>query len=302
MRKIFLFAAAMMAGVMANAEAPAVATFEDIELPESGVLQTREDFQEGLNYFESGDYKFNMDKSGWYDPETGELQAWYYYGFGISNRTESQYEGGWDAASTLRSVAGGAHNGNNYAVWYQSRNGFDHVDLKTPAVVPGFYITNCAYTYSNIVNGDGMSIEGYTGEEEIEEVDESQVGLPFGPDDFVEITIYGMLNGDEENMKYTKVFLAQGAEEVITDWQYVSLEELGEVNEIGFVFESSKHNQYGITTATYFCVDDFGAEAPQMEEGVDVVRGAVPVQKFFRNGQLIIRRGERFYDATGRAL
>ena len=40
-------------------------------------------------------------------------------------------------------------------------------------------------------------------------------------------------------------------------WQWVDLRPLGKVKAVSFRMEGTKQNSYGLTTPTYFCMDDF---------------------------------------------
>ena len=142
------------------------------------------------------------------------------------------------------------------------------------------YVCNTAWVVNAILNGDGMS---------------SDQGAPFGENDWFKLTVHGYLNGVEVNAK-VDVALATGTS-YIADWTYVDLSGLGEVDEISFVLSSSKQNEYGMTTPAYFCIDNFGAEAPA--EAISNTNAAVKAVKVLRNGQLFIIRGEKEYNVLG---
>ena len=49
----------------------------------------------------------------------------------------------------------------------------------------------------------------------------------------------------------------------VNDWTWADLSVLGTVKELTFTFDGTKKNSFGLTTATYFCMDNLGGEAPE---------------------------------------
>lgn len=266
MKKIFFFAAAAMMSTAMFAQLQ-VATFEDVEIgaPES-VLHL-----DATGSIQSGSFGFKQEVADY-----GESGV-YYFGNVVSNKTGNTYD---FYADSDKSAKGGAYEGDNFLVWTYSYTGLDHIQLLEQAVVPGMYVCNTAWVVNAILNGDGMS---------------SDQGAPFGENDWFKLTVHGYLNGVEVNAK-VDVALATGTS-YIADWTYVDLSGLGEVDEISFVLSSSKQNEYGMTTPAYFCIDNFGAEAPA--EAISNTNAAVKAVKVLRNGQLFIIRGEKEYNVLG---
>ena len=51
----------------------------------------------------------------------------------------------------------------------------------------------------------------------------------------------------------------------LKDWQWIDLSSLGEVKSLRFSLDGSVKNQQGLVIPAYFCLDDFGSEAPAKE-------------------------------------
>lgn len=231
MKKSFLFVAALALTFAAckpnyDVEDKSVATFEEAACSPANVESVLHLNQNGV--FTSGKYTFHQEVQDW-----GEIGV-YYFGNIVSNKTDTKVESYLDAE---KSACGGAHGGKNFLVWAGGAQTFVGVSLTEPAVVPGMYINNIAWVVDAVLKGDGLSDA-------------------FGDNDFLLLTIKGEL--DEKVVATIEVYLAKG-KDYIKDWTFVSLKELGKVNRIEFDITGSKMNAYGLTTPTYFCIDDFGA-------------------------------------------
>lgn len=214
------------------------ATFEDLYLED-------ESYEDGRNLplgsFVSGSFKFD----NFYSPDYGG----YWGNYGYTNMTSTNFEsyllGQWKNV-----VGGGAEESENYMVAYPGYYGGKITVMNNPDgdVISGCYITNSAYTLDNILNGDGMSNDD---------------GAPFGQGDYLKLTITA------DNGKSLDFYLAdyRAAEEseryYVNDWTWVDLSVLGTVKELTFTFDGTKKNSFGLTTATYFCMDNLGGEAPE---------------------------------------
>lgn len=279
MKKIFFFAAAaMMSSAMCALN---VATFEDVQLDSAeSVLHL-----DSTYYFQSGSYAFVQ--------EVQDYGAYgvYYFGNVVSNKTGNTYD---YYADSDKSASGGAFEGNNFNVWTSSYSYNDYVMVPVRSVVPGMYINNTAWVVDAIVNGDGMSIDPN---------DSTAIGTPFGPDDYLGLMILGVqldLANDTSYLVGQKaVYLAKGTQ-YIHEWTYVDLSTLGQVDIVMFKMVSTKQNKYGMTTPAYFCIDNFGAENPQ--EGVENADANLKAVKSFRNGQVVITRGNKTFNILGAEL
>lgn len=234
MKKSILFVAALAMTFAAckpnyDVEDKTVATFEEAAITPAALDTVFHLAQSGT--FTSGAFTFAQEVQDW-----GEYGV-YYFGNIVSNKRDTKYASYLDAE---KSACGGPHAGKNFLVWAGGAMEFDGITLKTPAVIPGMYVTNTAWVVDAIKNGDGMTEGG------------------FGKDDFFLLTVTGWLDGKQTD-KLVGFYLAEGTDYVDT-WEYLPLHELGKVDRITFKLTSSRNNDYGMTTPAYFCIDDLGAK------------------------------------------
>lgn len=218
--------------------APAVATFEELEVPADGHISVSNEEDDERTEFVSGGYEF----------ATGCMSDWdYWYWFGYANRTETKYE---SLDDQWNNVVGGGYDGSaNYGVAFAAEfNGPCYVSLlNEPAVVPGFYITNSSYAYNALTGGDA-------------------VAKKFGAGDWFLLTIKGYdANGEVTGTKeyYLTDLRNEASAFIINDWRYVDLSCLGKVAKIGFALSSSDNGDWGMNTPAYFCFDNFGADGEE---------------------------------------
>ncbi len=95
-------------------------------------------------------------------------------------------------------------------------------------------VTNAAYTYNSIMNGDAYAKK-------------------FGLSDYLYLYVTGYKDGKETNK--IKLPLAEQGN-VLSAWAHADLRSLGFVDEIRFSMDSSDKGDYGINTPTYFCLDN----------------------------------------------
>ena len=252
MKKLFYSFAALCLAMSAQAQ---VVDFENVETIEGDLVLNEQNFQnnfydaeekEGL--FMSGKFVFS---NSWADYGTYE----YWYGFAISARTETTYEE--LTPDQFNSCVGHGVNGSkNYAVFFFDayNNAMPIETVTSGETVSGFYITNTAWVVKSILEGDGMS-------------------GAFEKGDYLKLTITGK-NDAPNSAKTVEVYLADYTSEneadhyYLSDWTWVDLTPLGNVNHITFSLDGTKKNSYGMTTPTYFCMDDFNGLAPA--EGLQV--------------------------------
>ena len=90
--------------------------------------------------------------------------------------------------------------------------------------------------------------------------------------------VYISGTADDDDQRTVEYYLADYRSEnegdwyYVNDWKYVDLSSLGTVKELSFHLVSSRSNAYGYTTPLYFCVDDFGAPAPEGTSVQDVLK------------------------------
>ncbi|MBQ9339582.1 MAG: DUF4465 domain-containing protein [Paludibacteraceae bacterium] len=186
-----------------------------------------------------------------------------YNGYAISSDTGAEATGNY-AIDQFRSAAGGAYEGDNFAVAYYSAPftwGFagyaDTVRLSNigePQTISGFYITNTAYTQNAVLNGDyanpAFGKKNKTG-------DETQA-------DYLLLTVSGY---NDNNLTGTFDFYLADYRDSNADehysldtWQWLDLTSLGQVTELRFDMFTTKSDEYGFTTPTYFALDNFGGK------------------------------------------
>ena len=266
---------------------PSVATFEEYNLAagEHKMVDVAWEDQVATPLY-SGSYAF-------YNVPNKRYGA--YTGYVISTDASSQATGNY-AVDQYRSAAGGAYEGNNFAVAYFSApypgySGYhDPLTLtysEEAKTISGFYITNSAYTMDAILNGD------YANE-------------AFGQGDYLLLTVRGY-DGDVETDEiefYLADYRSENPEEhfALTEWKWLDLSELGVVTRLEFDMFTTKSDAYGFTTPTYFCLDNFGATAPTDPTGVENVEGGkweVESRKIVHDGQLYILRDGKLFNAQG---
>ena len=231
MRKLyFLFIFALLS---MNSMAGDVVTFEEFQVNENGY---QNDFGDDA-CFESGGFTFNSN----YFPE------WYYWsGFAISNRTQTNFTS-YENDQFNSCVGSGVNGSEKYCVVYPQGEEIE-VDAEGGEVVSGFYVTNNAWVVDAILNGDGMTPGVFT------------------TGDYLTLSIIG--NHPDETADTLIYYLADYRSEnaadhyYIKDWRWVDLSSLGKVESITFRMDSSRKNDWGMTTPGYFCMDDFNGAAP----------------------------------------
>ena len=261
MKKVFLFAAAALMSTAMYADLQ-VADFENINLAPESKFAFATDTVVGL---ESGSFQVQ---------QTVSYDGTYVCGAVISSYTDTAFASYADA---YKSVAGGAYEGQNYAVWYEDGWTPNSIKLNEAAVVPGMFVCNNNYAYNSMKYGDAMA------------------GEPFGETDYFTLVVYAKLNGVGVNARVF-VDLAEGTK-IMDQWTWVDLSSLGEIDELTFAFSGSRANGYGVLTPSYFCIDNIGATAPV--EAITNTKAEIKATKMIRNGQVIIVRDGKMYNVMG---
>lgn len=233
MKKSILFIAALAMTFAAcqpnyDVEDKTVATFEEAAIspaaPESYLAFTTDT----TALLASGNYDLS---------QTVSYGGTYVTGAVVTNITDTTFK---DYKDAYKSIAGGAKGGKNYVVWYEDGFSGNAIKLKEAAKVAGMYVCNNVYAYNSITKGDAIA------------------GDPFGDDDWFMLSIGGMLDGKMVNTQ-VDFYLAKG-KNVVTDWTYVDLSQLGKVDAIFFTMTGSRTGDWGLNTPTYFCIDNLGAK------------------------------------------
>lgn len=268
-------------------KAAAAATFEEYTLAANGHKEVDEAWVDNTEtHLYSGTYAFGNTPNKAYKAYTG-------YAICSDQSTEATGNYNYDQ---FRSAAGGAYEGTNYAVAYYSAPsdwfaGYtDPLTLTNsaePQTVTGFYITNTVYTLDAILHGD------YAND-------------AFSAGDYMSVTAKGY-NGAEktgEVVFYLADYRSENTEEhfALSTWKWFDLSSLGAITRLEFELFTTKSDDYGFTTPTYFCLDNFGTEKPA-STGVDKTQGDnVPCTKILLDGKIFILRGEQTYDLNGRVI
>ncbi len=259
MKKFYtMIAVALLGSAMVVAQN--VATFENeeggINLTETeSAWQGADAPVDGLNAWTSGDYTFKTYVAGTYYSE-----------FTVSNQTANTSTG-W--AEPYRSAKGGAYEGDNFAVWNMNYYGVDKITF-SERVVPGFYVNNNAYAVTSMLNGDSYAKK-------------------FDETDWFVLYCIGLKGADVVDT--IEVYLAKDGA-IMTEWTYVDLSELGEIDGMTFGMSSSDNGDFGMNTPAYFCMDNFGAALP---DAVSNTTATAPATKVVENGQvMIVKDGVRF--------
>ncbi|MDE5878030.1 MAG: DUF4465 domain-containing protein [Muribaculaceae bacterium] len=215
------------------------ATFEDLGLaPESHWCGDVDDEDYMMGTFRSGSFEFN--NLYW-----AEYNSWAFFAY--ANYTGNVYKSLEDQFLT---APGGGYNSDTYGVMFVS-SWMGSTQITLPdyeaegAEVSGMWITNSAWVADAIANGDGMS-------------------GPFEAGDTMTLTVTGY--DADENATSIETLLADytssNQEEwyAVNSWHWLDLTPLGKVTRMEFGITSTKTNDYGVTTPTYLCIDDLGAE------------------------------------------
>jgi hypothetical protein len=236
MKLYFLSLLFFIAGVSG---AQSVVDFETFNLPPESFLNG----SDGNGGFESGDV---------FLPNTYDSQWMSWAGWAISNMTDAATPG---FSNQYSAIAGGGFDGSShYAVTYAFGN--NNIILQGDAAghpVSGMYVTNNAYAYWSMLEGDAFSKKfgGVTGND---------------PDYFL-LTIKawhnGALSADSVDFYLADYrFSDNSQDDIVDEWEWVDLTSLGPVDSLGFTLRSTDVGQFGINTPTFFCVDHITLAGP----------------------------------------
>ncbi len=207
--------------------------------------------------FYSGSYAF----SNTYYPD------WNYWGgYAYSNVTSTSFDPAKFETQQFRSVVGhGTGNTANYAVVYTmgARTDINFTHTATADVIPGVYLTNAAYTYYSIMNGDSF------------------MGAAFAEGDWFKLTFKGTKTDGTTSTKeiYLADYRSANASEryVVTDWKWYDLSSLGLITKLSVTVDGSRKNSGGLTIPSYFCMDKLGAEQEISTDQTDLLQSTVQV-------------------------
>lgn len=233
MKKSILFVAALAMTFAAcqpnyDVEDKTVATFEEAAISPAAPQSYLAFTTDTTALLASGNYELS---------QTVAYGGTYVTGAVVTNITDTTFK---DYKDAYKSIAGGAKGGKNYVVWYEDGFSGNAIKLKEAAKVAGMYVCNNVYAYNSITKGDAYA------------------GDPFGDDDYLLLHIGGSLDGKVVDTE-VEFYLAKG-KNIVTEWTYVDLKQLGTVDAIFFTLSGSRTGDYGLNTPTYFCIDNLGAK------------------------------------------
>lgn len=247
----------------------AVATFEGIDLGAEGYANG----SDGKGGFTDGNYHFA-------NTYTAEYGSW--SGFAISNKKETDFVD-YMASQYNSCVGHGVDNSSQYAVYYYSS--FGRASVTDGEAVKekngnafdalGFYVANSAWNVTAYTVGDGMTDGAFT------------------KGDWCKLTVYGVKGNEVTG--HVDFYLADYRSDneadhyYVKDWTWVNLSTLGTVDQLNFEVTASRSNEWGTTTPTYFCMDNFN-DAKAAAAGVEDVRRpmeAHEVARYLLNGARI---------------
>lgn len=238
------------------------ATFEEVTLPSESHWYGDE-ASDDPQYWYSGQYMFTVVK---------HMESWW-NGYALSNETAKDYA---SLNDQFRSAAGGAHEGNNFLVYYDDTYSGEiliyDIYNEEGAVVDGMYVTNSAYALNSILNGDDYG------------------STPFATGDYFKMIITGY-DINEESTGTVEYYLADYRSENAADhyyidtWQWVDLSSLGKVSSVSIHFFTTQSNFWGALTPLYACIDNFsgGKTVGVMEAAVEA-----PAKIIAANGTLLV--------------
>ncbi len=179
----------------------------------------------------------------------GEIETW--TGFAFSSMKDDTTAGYTNQYSAY--PASGVNGSNAYALCYNSR-GTDTIKFTAPVEISGTFVANGTYTVLSMLHGDAFA---------------KMFGGESGNDpDWFMLTIQGLNEGLPTNTVefYLADYRFENNEEdyIVTDWEFVDLTALGEVDMIEFSLSSSDTGAYGMNTPAYFFIDDLNDHGPEI--------------------------------------
>ncbi len=239
-----------IAGILAMAPlaGAAVATFEDVNMSVppatnytgSGGGQYYNG-NNGAGGFTSGDAWFTNN----YNASWGSWDGWAY-----SNTTDTTTAGYTNQFSAV--TGGGVDGSSNYGVAFgmgsTSQIYFGYDSGQSAQQMSGFYVTNTAYAWDSMMNGDGFA--------------KKFGGLSGADKDWFLMTVYGLDSNYARTSDSVGYYLADyrfadSAEDyIVTDWAWLDLSSLGVIYGLEFELSSSDTGAWGMNTPAYFAMDN----------------------------------------------
>lgn len=215
----------------------AVVDFEDLTLPGTN---TQWNGSGGAGKFFSGGVEFNNTYTDYGDG----FESW--AGFAYSNVNAPDTAGYTNQYAVYQPGTGQGGEG-NYALAYYAEKSFfgpefkPRLTLSSPAEIRGLFLNNTAYTALSIRDGDDFT-------------------APFGSNDWFRIHIAALDAALNPIGTEVQVYLADfrdGKTDIQSDWVWVDLSAFGSsVKHLEFRVTGSKQGDFGLSTPSYFALDD----------------------------------------------
>ncbi|MEY4877456.1 MAG: hypothetical protein RL708_2606 [Bacteroidota bacterium] len=249
LQKVFLVAALVAVSLVA-AKAQTVSTFETLTIPTDSFWNGMAAQQDDTT-FTSGNIMcpttYNHSFSYWAA------------GWAISSKKDSTTVGFTNLYAAM--PATGYNSSSNYIVGSFDVFGGKNVTMKLTGValgkaVKGFYVTNGTFATMSMRHGDlyAKKFGDTTG---------THSGLAQGSQpDWFKLTVRkylgGVLTNDSVEFYLADFRFANNAQDyIVTNWRWVDLTALGNVDSLAFHLSSSDNTSGFMNTPAYFCIDNF---------------------------------------------
>lgn len=245
------------------------ATFEEFTIAENSVYRPST-MEFGDNWLTSGGVVFSSRKEDWGSGYFG------YSGIQVVNYANGTATG----SDAYLPAATAAAEGENYAT-VNIMGLFAQIQFAT-TTLSGLLINNTAFNVNSFQNGDGYA-------------------HPLAQGDWFKVTFTGLKDGVVTNSLdfYLADYRTAGDWNYVSDWTWVDLSTLGQINALQFSLDGTDKSGGYLNTSAYFCIDNIGGEqTPTALYNTTDIK----VEKLLLNGQVVIRRGDRLYNAAGQIV
>lgn len=250
------------------------ATFEGVTVGDNGVFYDP-NIKNGINEWLDGSFKFYTYYSEPYQPGA----APYYSDIVVSSNVDPSMTANYSNPVSYLYAPTQTPNGDNFAVWNQNFYGISNVKLGAAHEVSGMYVNNTSAVINYLTGA-------YT---------------TFPADGFFMLTVTGYNNGVQTGTVncYLVDWRNTANKKTVSDWEWLDLTTLGNVDELNFNVYSDDASQWGLNIPAYFCFDNLGGTAPSTDPtSVEKVESE-KAEKFFLDGQIFIMKGGKLYNAAG---
>lgn len=212
---------------------------------------------ENISTFEENNLSTNSFLNG-FGGETGYKSGQVFYPTNYNPNFGGFWESGWAMSTVRDSSTSGRTNlygaktfsgveSFTYAIGQQGAK--IHLNENAAGKIAfGFYITNTTYAYNSMRDGDDFA---------------KKFGGADGTDpDFFKLEVQKYSNGQLAPQTvefYLADFRSEDSSEdyIVSDWQWVDLTSLGNVDSLKFTLSSSDVGEFGINTPLFFAIDNF---------------------------------------------